>query len=125
MNDLDQLLSDTTADLDNVERARRKLRTFNVGEEETLALRKVISSHEEKHSWNSTALVLLVQRQTCSCGSFHEFALGQYLRQSHVRLSRTSRLVPNNWPSCNLPRSVEYLDSVTDLCTSCAEGWTR
>lgn len=125
MNELDTLLSEATINLDNVERARRKLRRYNVGEEESSALRLFLREFDAKHSWKSTSLILLVQRQTCSCGSTHEFTQGQYLRQSHLRIHHTTRLVANNWPNCTLPRSIEYLDSATDLCTSCAGegGW--
>jgi len=123
MNDLDLLLSEATADLDNVEKARRKLRKFNVSENETLALQKVISAYEETHNWHSIGLVLLVQRQNCSCGYIHEFVQGEFLRQQHLRVAGTSRMVPNNWPQCNLPRSIEYHDSATNLCTNCAKEW--
>ena len=123
LDELDSLLKESLSLATEVDQAKRRLRKFNVSEDEALALREIIHAYEERHNWHSIGLVLLVQRQNCACGSVHEFAQGEFLRQAHIRTPGTSRMVRNNWPNCSLPRSIEYHDSSTNLCTTCAEEW--
>lgn len=123
LDELDSLLKDSLSAATEVTRAKRTLNKFNVSEDEARALREIITAYEERHNWHAIGLVLLVQRQNCSCGSVHEFVQGEFLRQAHVRTPATTRMTRNTWPNCNLPRSIEYHDSSTNLCTACAEGW--
>jgi hypothetical protein len=89
---------------------------------EEVPIDSIMDRYRDISVWRSVAHVLLIQRQTCACGSVHEFSQGEFLRQEHLRARQTFRLVHNDVP-LGLPKSIEYHDSAISICANCAKDW--
>ena len=79
--------------------------------------------------WRSTAIVLLLDCWTCSCGHHGASPQGMFFYQEHTRVANSTRLVPPRSESLgnDLPKRIKYDHRIVSVCDNCCNdaGFTK
>lgn len=78
-----------------------------------------------KHEWTETALVLVIDRATCACGSIWQSPLGLFTCSEHARLAHTIRLRRVEAIIPTLPPRRSYQDRTVQICTNCSDAFEQ
>lgn len=130
--DLNALLSRATATVELksvVDKDKVALRRGTLTKVEIAEAAERQARWEAAHEWDISGLVLMVTRTTCTCSGVVNGPCQLMTKQTHRRVSNTTRLqrpAEGYVPPPELPRTILWNDSQTDICLMCAidEGFT-